>query len=283
MSAGFGPALRPFIAWVRAAHPYPIAMVLTLTALVGLASSRGQADGLRLTAAVAAMLLSQLAIGWTNDYIDRDRDAVSQQWKPVPAGELDAGQLPVAAAFTAATGTALAALLGPWTLVFFVFGTAAGLSYDLWFKNTPLSWAPYVVGFAVLPPFVWSALDSFRDQLLALYLVATPLVPAVHLAQSLPDAAADAASGGRGLAAGLGDTAGGRLLALCLALPPLLTAASLLWIDYDLPLLAASICVYTVLLAAAARLYQTPAGRRAAFRPIALASVLFSAGWLAAV
>jgi hypothetical protein len=108
-------------------------------------------------------------------------------------------------------------------------------------------------------------------------------VPAVHLAQSLPDAAADAASGGHGLAAGLGEAAAGRLLAVCLALPPLLTAASLPWIDYDAVLLLASIGVYAVLLAAAGRLYQTPAGRRAAFRPIALAAVLFSAGWLAAV
>src|SRR5688572_25858333 len=67
MGRGLAAAGRHAVAWLQAAHPYPIAMVLSLTALVGLASADGEPPDDRLMLAVLSMLLSQLAIGWTND------------------------------------------------------------------------------------------------------------------------------------------------------------------------------------------------------------------------
>jgi 4-hydroxybenzoate polyprenyltransferase len=80
----------------------------------------------------------------------------------------------------------------------------AGLSYNLWLKGTHWSALPYVAGFALLPAFVWIALDSYRNDLLALYAVALPLTVAAHVANTLPDIETDQASGRRSLTVTLG-------------------------------------------------------------------------------
>src|SRR5690606_37823264 len=80
------PALGAFRGWAGAAHPYPLSMVLLLTALIAFASAAGTPDAPRLALLLSAMLFSQLAIGWSNDYLDRAVDALHQPWKPVPSG-----------------------------------------------------------------------------------------------------------------------------------------------------------------------------------------------------
>ncbi len=75
--------------WIGACHPYPLAMVMTLTALIGLASSDGSPDLYRFVRVLLGMFYSQLAIGWSNDYLDRDSDAVYQPSKPIPSGLVD--------------------------------------------------------------------------------------------------------------------------------------------------------------------------------------------------
>lgn len=278
-SFGLGQRL---VAWLQAAHPYPIAMVLSLTALIGLASADGGPNFARLAVAVLAMLLSQLAIGWTNDYVDRESDAMHQPWKPVASGAIEPGHLPAAAAAATIAALVLAGFLGWLSLVFCLIGTAAGLAYDLRLKDTPFSWLPYVIAFAALPPFVWSAIDVFRNEFLFLYVVASPLVLAAHIGQTLPDIEADRQAKRYGVVAALGASGAGKLLLLCLIAAPMPALLSALWLEYDLALLVPTLLVYALLLALATTLYRQ-SRQRAAYRPIALASVLFSAGWLAAV
>jgi len=76
--------------------------------------------------------------------------------------------------------------LGTETTAFLALGTAAGLAYDVGVKDTRWSWAPFVVAFCALPPFVWSALDVWRAELGAIYLVALPQVLAAHVANVFP-------------------------------------------------------------------------------------------------
>jgi 1,4-dihydroxy-2-naphthoate octaprenyltransferase len=180
----------------------------------------------------------------------------------------------------------MAAVLGPAVLAWLLAGTACGFAYNFWFKDSPLSWAPYVVAFAILPPFVWSALDSYRSEFLWLYAVGAPLAVAAHLANSLPDVETDAAAGSAGLAVRLGRTGALVLLYACLLAPVAVIFASLKWLSYDSTLLAATLACYGVLVLASRYAYGLRPLRRGAalgFRLIAPAAVILAAGWLAAL
>jgi 4-hydroxybenzoate polyprenyltransferase len=263
---------------IVASHPFPIAMVMSLTLLLALASGGGRETS-RLLAALAAMLTSQLAIGWSNDYLDRERDARFQPGKPVPSGAVPAQALLALAPASLALSGLIGAALGPATLAWLAAGTACGLAYNLFFKETRLSWLPYVLAFAVLPPFVWGATGSFRGQYLWLYPVGAPLAVGAHIANTLPDFEADAAAGSRRLIVRLGRPRALAALFACLLLPLGGAGVASAWLDYSPGRIAAVVAAYGLLVLATAAAYR--AGRAAAgFRLAAPASVLFAAGWL---
>jgi 4-hydroxybenzoate polyprenyltransferase len=258
-------------------------MVVALTALTGLAS--GPADAGRIVLAVLAMFLSQLSIGWSNDYLDREHDAAHRPEKPLSSGAVPAALLPPLTAAALTASLAAGAFLGPEVLLLLIGGSACGFAYNLYLKRTRLSWAAYVVAFALLPPFVWAALDQFRGELWWLYPVGAPLALAAHVANTLPDIEGDREAGHGGLVARLGRARALRLLLLCLALPPTTILLSLLWLDYSAPLLLGALLAYGVLVAFAVGAYRSPrpGAARAGFRLVAPAAVVLAAGWLAAV
>ena len=262
-------------------------MVVGLTALIGLASSDGRVHYEKLAMAVLAMLLSQLAIGWTNDYVDREHDRVYQSQKPVSHGLVQAGWLPVASLLAVAVSFAVGVPLGVLSLALLMAGTAAGLAYNFVLKGTRLSWLPYVVAFAVLPPFVWTALDVFRDEFLWLYLVGTPLAVAVHIANVIPDMEHDTAGGKGGVGVWLGPRRAAFVVSGCLTLSFLLVALSMFFVQYeDELLLSLSRLGYFLLMMAVMLLYRRRPTRSAgvwAFRFVAIAGIWLTSGWLAAV
>jgi 4-hydroxybenzoate polyprenyltransferase len=270
----------------RAAHPFPLAAVVTLTALIGIVSAEGATDIRKLALLGVAMLLSQLAIGWTNDYLDRERDAAAQPDKPVPSGEVPAGWLPAASVKALAGSFAAGAALGSEALLLLIGGTLCGLVYNAWLKQTPLSWLPYVLALALLPLYVWTALDVYRNDFLWLYAVAWPLPVAVHVANTLPDIDADAGTGRRGVVVRLGRAKALALLVFCVALPALLFLLTLACLDYETVTFAATLTGYNSLLIAAGAAYRLEPfarGARIAFRLVALAAVVFATGWLATI
>lgn len=270
----------------QACHPFPLVAVVCLTALIGVASTKDGIDASRLVRCVLAMFGAQLAIGWTNDYVDYERDAVYQPSKPLAAGRVDARLMLPLILGAIASSMAVGATLGVATAAFLALGIAAGLAYDLGLKDTRWSWAPFLVAFCALPPFVWSALDVWRAELAFVYLVALPLVPAAHIANVLPDVETDRQAGRRGVAVLLGRDASLRAMALALLLPVLLTALTALWVEYEVLLLVATLIVYAKLLGGAAFAYQVAGGREGAvwgFRCVTAASVLFAGGWLLSV
>jgi 4-hydroxybenzoate polyprenyltransferase len=269
--------------WVEASHPFPLAAVVLLTALVALASAEGEGlEGGRLLLVLLGMLFSQLAIGWSNDYVDRENDRRHQPGKPVAAGRLDSASMPAAIIAVLLAALAVGVALGPAPLLFLAIGTAAGLSYNFWLKQTAWSWLPYIVAFSVLPLYVWSALDLFREQFAGVYVIALSLVPTAHIANVLPDIESDAASGRRNLTLIWGRARTVRIIAVCLLVPLLLTLLSLPLIDYDLEVLGVVVLVYALLVIAALLSYRAHRDHLA-FQLVALASVLFAGGWLAAV
>jgi 4-hydroxybenzoate polyprenyltransferase len=272
--------------WAGAAHPFPLAMVLLFTALIALASSEGEADAERFSLILLAMLTSQLALGWSNDYLDRDVDAIHQPSKPVPAGLVDARLLPIAIGTALAVCALTGILLGGWPLLLLAIGTACGLAYNLGLKRSRFSAAAFVLAFTVLPFFVWTALRVYEDQFLGLYPIALTLPVAAHVANVLPDIETDRAQERRTIAVALGRPRAIALTLACQAAPLALIAASLAWLDYDAAVLAPALGAYLALSTVAATLYWRGRERGAevwAFRCLALAAVVFAAGWLAAI
>ncbi len=283
-------------AWLIAAHAFPLMAVMVLTALIALVSADGEPDASRLVALLVAMLASQLAIGWSNDYLDLEVDALHQPWKPIVRGDIDAVKVPFAIFCALVVSFAAGMTLGWLPLLLLIVGTSAGLAYNLWLKASRFSALPYLVGLGVLPPFVWTALGVYEDDFLGLYLVATPLALAAHLANVLPDVESDRDQGRQTLAVALGVARSLLVLAVCLLAPlPLLAVAQVALDDgkgagfYDVSILIPVLVAYVALVAIAGALYAGHLRRPSrtmlvrAFRLVVAAGVLFAVGWLAAV
>ncbi|MGW4382151.1 UbiA family prenyltransferase [Kitasatospora sp. NPDC004531] len=182
---------------VRACHPVPAAAVTGLAAAMAAGAGRGAAGTLLTGGAVAA---GQLSIGWSNDLIDRRRDAAAGRTdKPLARAELTARQVAGAAGWAVAGCVLLSAACGVAAATAHLVAVAAGWAYNLRLKGTWWSWLPYAVAFALLPAFVTLALPG-RPWPAAPVLGAGALLGvAAHFANVLPDLAADRAAGVRGL------------------------------------------------------------------------------------
>lgn len=273
-------------AWLLASHPFPLFAVVCLTALIAIVSSDGELDASRVALLLLAMLASQLAIGWSNDYLDRHLDAIHQPWKPIPSGRLDPRRVPLAILVALAFSLAAGAALGLLTLLFLLLGTAAGLVYNLALKDTRLSPVPYLVALAVLPPYIWAATDTFRTEFLALYPVTASLPVAAHIVNVLPDLQTDRLAGRGTLAVALGRGRSLAVLAVCLLIPPIAVLLSIPWIEYEVLLLGSAVAGYAGLVSLALFLLRFRSGRDSdvwAFRLVVAGSILFAVGWLASV
>jgi 4-hydroxybenzoate polyprenyltransferase len=284
--------VRTVVGLIRASHPFPVVAVVALTALIGVASAADEVDGGRLARVVLAMFCAQLLIGWSNDFLDQDDDALYQPDKPIPSGELDLTWkdyplLPGLAALAGVIGIAVVMPLGWVTAVCYFIGAGAGQAYNFWLKPTAFSWLPFVVAFCVLPPFVWTGLDIWQDEFAWLYVVALPLTVAVHLANTLPDLETDRAAGRRSVAVVLGRRRATVMLAVLLSLPVGLVALSSSRVSYEAGGIGATALGYAAVLALAAGISIFGRGRRDyslwAFRLIVVASLVFVAGWLVSV
>ena len=130
-------------------HPIPSVAVTAISAgLVALADlpiGRG-------ALVTGAVFTGQLSIGWSNDYLDAERDrAVLRSDKPVATGAMKPRVAGIAAVVALILTLALSAALG-WP------GGAAALAtvlcawaYNLGLKATVLSWLPYAIAFGMLP------------------------------------------------------------------------------------------------------------------------------------
>jgi 4-hydroxybenzoate polyprenyltransferase len=185
-------------------HPFPVMMVVTLAAVLAVATAREATDLSRLARAIATLFFSQVVVGMSNDYHDRLLDAEGQPWKPLARGIVtpNEARVLIGSAFVLMLG--FSASLGPLVVLLALLGTFAGILYNFWLRGTPLSWFPYVFGFVVLPISVWVSIERFDIRQLVLVPIGLPLLVGVHLAQTLPDTETDLALGVRGFAATLG-------------------------------------------------------------------------------
>ena len=138
---------------LRACHPLPTVAVTTCVSLLGW---RLDWRGVQLLLLVAAVIVGQLSIGWSNDAHDAVADrAMHRMDKPVVDGSVTARRLWVfalAAALLCIPLTLLAA--GPVAGSFHLVAVAMAWFYNLRLSRTRWSWLPYLVAFGCLPYFL---------------------------------------------------------------------------------------------------------------------------------
>ncbi len=172
---------------VRASHPEPAAAVTVFASLLAWSAGRGWP------------LAGQLSVGWSNDYIDRDRDArVGRLDKPVVTAQVAPRTVRAAAVLAAAAAVPLSLLSGPVAGLLHIAAVASAWSYNLRLKATPLSVLPYALSFALLPAFITAGLPG--APVIGWLVGAGGLLGAgAHFANVLPDLADDLRTGVRGL------------------------------------------------------------------------------------
>jgi 4-hydroxybenzoate polyprenyltransferase len=189
-------------AMALATHLGPTLAVTTVATLLAVAA--GVPAG-RAVTVCAAVLAGQASIGWSNDWLDADRDrAVARADKPVVQGAVRPERLRVAALAALALAVVLSLLLGVVPGLLLLTLVASGWAYNAGLKRTAASVLPYAVGFGALPAGVVAAVPG--TPLAPWWLVAAgaALGSAAHLANVAPDLEDDLATGVRGLPHRLG-------------------------------------------------------------------------------
>jgi 4-hydroxybenzoate polyprenyltransferase len=207
-------------AWalVRCSHPEPVATVAILCGLLALAACRGWGS-LWVVAAVGA---GQLAVGWHNDWIDRERDYRSaRKDKPLVAGSIEPEVVGIAAAAALLACVPLSLASGLLSTLVHMAALAFGFAYNAGLKATLLSPLAYAGGFGLLPAVVTLGPPGHLWPPAWLALAGALLGVGAHFAQVLPDIAADRRQGLIGLPQLLGQRASASLAAILMLLATL--------------------------------------------------------------
>ncbi|HLR28808.1 MAG TPA: UbiA family prenyltransferase [Ruania sp.] len=210
------------VALVRACHPAPALLVTVLATAwaVGIGSSGGT-----IVLVSLAVLTGQLSVGWSNDWLDAGRDAVTGRAdKPTVTGAVTAGLLRRCALVAVVLCVGLSLATGWVAGLVHLVTVACGWAYNAGVKSTAWSWLPYALAFGVLPLFV--VLAGFPHAAVPVWLmVATALLGVgAHVANTLPDLGDDRRTGVHGLPHRLGRRASSVLAPLVLMLAVLVVA-----------------------------------------------------------
>ncbi|MBB4959523.1 4-hydroxybenzoate polyprenyltransferase [Micromonospora polyrhachis] len=259
---------------IRASHPEPAAAVTGVSAL--LAWGVGHRP-LGVAIVAAAVLSSQLAVGWLNDWLDADRDAsVGRADKPVAAGTVSRRTVGLAGLLAALATPPLALTSNPTAAFWVTVALVSALLYNWPLKSTPASVLPYALSFGALPAFVVLALPGAPAPPAWLVAAGALLGAGAHFANVLPDLADDARTGVHGLPHRIG-AAGSRVAAAGL----LLAATAMLVLGPPGPPSwsgLAAIAVAAVVLPAGWYVSRAAAGRGdrpvAVFRAVMLVAVI---------
>lgn len=182
------------------------------------------ADAVWVAAAIGA---GQLHVGWTNDYVDRHRDAADRRRdKPVASGELSSQAVGRAALIALPVAATLSFARGKKAAAAHLLALLAAGAYNLGLKSTPLSPLPYSVAFAALPAVISLGQGSRRLPRPGVLVASALLGIGAHFAQGLGDIRRDRNRGEAGLPQRLGERKSAAVAAVLLgaasliAIPP---------------------------------------------------------------
>jgi len=201
------PGVAQIAAAVRLVHPAPTMAVTALSGALGgiLLAQAGRPLDERWLWTIVAVFGSQVFVGASNDLVDRGRDtAAGRVSKPLAAGSLSPGAAVWIGSVGLAVQLAASLRLGVPFLLLGLVAVGSALAYNLWLSRTPLSVAPYLISFGVLPLWVATGVAVPLERVAIAPLLVAPFAAAAHLANVLRDFDADAAQGSRNLAQLLG-------------------------------------------------------------------------------
>jgi len=189
-------------ALLLSAHPLPSVAVTAFTTAASAAA--GQSAG-RCVLVAAAVATGQLSIGWSNDLLDRDRDALAARTdKPVATGDVSPSLVTGACGIAVLSCVALSLAAGWRAGMAHLLAVAGGWAYNLGLKRTVVSVLPYATSFALITAFATLSLPGSpwpRPWALA---AGALLGAGAHFLNVVPDVEADLAAGVRGLPQRLG-------------------------------------------------------------------------------
>jgi len=203
------------VALARSSHPGPTIAVTIVTVVLSIGAGL---EPWRIVLLAVAMLLDQLSVGWSNDWIDAERDReVGRDDKPVARGLISVTTVRAAAIGAALLAIALTVPLGWPATAAHTVAIASAWAYNARLKNSAVSVAPFALSFGLLPLIVTLAADPMAIASWWAIGAGALLGVAAHFANVLPDLEADRATGVRGLPHRLGLTASGVVIACSLA------------------------------------------------------------------
>ena len=243
-------------AWLGSSHPGPAFAVTIVTVVLSIGVGL---EVWRVILLGFVMLLNQLSVGLSNDWIDASRDrAAGRTDKPIATGAISVGVVRISAWTCFALAIALALPLGPWAFGAQAIVLISAWHYNAWLKNTPFSVLPFVVSFGLLPAVVTLSLPTPLFAAWWALGAGALLGIAAHFANVLPDFETDRATGIRGLPHRLGARASGLVIAVSLAAASALLlwgAPDLLhWVGFAIGVAIATVCVVLVLRGQVSRL-----------------------------
>jgi len=183
-------------------HPVPSVAV---TAVSGGLAALAQLPLGQGALVMAAVFTGQLSVGWSNDYVDAERDRATRRAdKPLATGATTPRAVGMAAAAALLSTIVLSALLGWPGGAVALLTVLSAWAYNIGFKATALSWLPYGVSFGLAPAIVTMSAVPPRWPAAWALTAGALLGVAAHLANVLPDLEDDRATGVRGVAHRIG-------------------------------------------------------------------------------
>ncbi len=139
-----------------------------------------------------AVFLGQCFVGWSNDYLDAERDRVAgRATKPLVSGELSKKTLAVLIpmAFVGAVVTSFVGPFGFRGTVAHVLALLSATAYNLGAKATVFSLIPYAVSFTLFPVAMYSTVDRWPPGWVLVAFIS--FASAFHFFNTLKDMDAD--------------------------------------------------------------------------------------------
>jgi len=178
-----------------ATHFLPSTLVTAMT--VALAYGAGQRSSLWLL--TPAVLFGQFCIGWTNDYLDRDRDRIAGRTeKPIVSGAVRASTIRALAISALVAAVVFSLAYSVRATFVYIVALGSALLYDFRLKNSVLSIATFVVSFGLLPVYVaQGSSPAFMPNIwIVLALILWSI--GIHIQNVIPDFEFDAKTGIKG-------------------------------------------------------------------------------------
>lgn len=258
------------IALIRCTHPLPCLAVSSFAGLIAFAHNSSFASSL---AIFAVVLLQQISVGLSNDWLDYKRDlAAGRMDKPAANGLVSVSTLRLVSLVSAGLAQLLAFFFSPVAAAVMFLMLLSGWAYNLGMKTNWSSAIPYAVGFGALPVFAAVADPNPYWPPTWIVAVAALLGIAAHFANALPDREADQLTGVNALPHILGQRASALVIAGCAMLATVITVTQSPFLPAEFSF--AGLLVMALLVGAASALALKPEPPRVVFPLLILAALV---------